>query len=219
MQVVQANGRGVVALGEAAVIDLDGRWANQRLDGGAGSAQAWINGGRVQLESSHDVSLAAGSRISVDAGGRVDLQGKASAGKGGDIALLADSSQVTTDGSGRLQLDGRLSGLGGTGAGTLQRATGGKVTLADRARDDGSLWLSPTLLRSGFGQYDINGHAGLEVADGTRLDVRAPTLRVRQAAADAATAGEGLDAWTAPLSMPGSRTSCSAVATSTLPVL
>ncbi|KOQ76888.1 filamentous haemagglutinin family protein [Stenotrophomonas maltophilia] len=199
MQVVQANGRGVVALGEAAVIDLDGRWANQRLDGGAGSAQAWINGGRVQLESSHDVSLAAGSRISVDAGGRVDLQGKASAGKGGDIALLADSSQVTTDGSGRLQLDGRLSGLGGTGAGTLQLATGGKVTLADRARDDGSLWLSPTLLRSGFDQYDINGHAGLEVADGTRLDVRAPTLRVRQAAADAATAGEGLEAWTAPL--------------------
>ncbi|MFE6190011.1 hypothetical protein ACFQ6U_37360, partial [Streptomyces sp. NPDC056465] len=49
------------------------------------------------------------------------------------------------------------------------------------------------------GQYDIIGHAGLEVADGTQLDVRAPTLRVRQAAADAATAGEGLEAWTAPL--------------------
>ncbi|HDS1146149.1 MULTISPECIES: filamentous haemagglutinin family protein [Stenotrophomonas] len=199
MQVVQANGRGVITLGAEAAVDLDGRWANQRLDEAAGSARPWIHGGRVQIESSHDVIIAAGSRIHVDGGGSVDLNGKVTGGKGGDIALLADSSQVSTDGSGRLALAGQLSGLGSSGAGTLQLATGGHVLLADSAGGEGSLWLSPTLLRSGFSRYDLNGHAGLDVAAATRLDVLAPSLRVREGAAGAASADEGLQAWTAPL--------------------
>lgn len=199
VQAVAGKGRGSVSLGASAVVELDGRWANQRLDDAAGSALPWINGGRVQLENSHDVSLAAGSRINVDAGGSVDLKGKVSGGKGGDVALLADSSQVSSDGSGRLALDGHLSGLGSSGAGTLQLASGGRVTLADTAGGDGSLWVSPTLLRSGFSRYDINGHAGLDVADGTTLQVLAPSLRVQAGAGNAASAAEGLLAWTAPL--------------------
>ena len=204
LHVVQADGRGVVALGSAAVLDLQGRWANQRLDAAAGSSQAWRDGGRVALESSHDVIVASGSRISVDAGGSVGLKGRASGGKGGDISLLADSTQVANDGSGRLTLQGELSGLGVSGAGRLQLASGGGIVVADSgaddsAPDDNRLWLAPGLFGSGFDRYDINGHGGLDVADGTTLTVHAPRLRLRDRAGDAASGAEALETWLPPL--------------------
>ncbi|WP_373401689.1 hypothetical protein, partial [Klebsiella pneumoniae] len=114
--------------------------------------------------------------------------------------LQANSSTVTTDGSGRVQLGegSRFSGRG-QGSGAFSLGTGGRVRVGDADPAGASLRLDTGLFGSGFAQYDINGHQGVEVADGARLVAALPGLRMTQDAQTATDRASALAAWDAPL--------------------
>ncbi|HBP04156.1 MAG TPA: hypothetical protein DD677_13920, partial [Stenotrophomonas sp.] len=59
--------------------------------------------------------------------------------------------------------------------------------------------LDPGLFGSGFAQYDINGHQGLEVTDGAQLVASLPGLQLTQGARMATDRASALAAWDAPL--------------------
>lgn len=195
------QGRSAVRIGEGARIDVGGGWSNALTQPGEGARQAWIDGGSVELQNSHDVVLGDGAAILADAGGLIDAKGKGQIGKGGSASLTASSAKVSADGSGRVVLGegSHFSGRGGSGRGSFSLASGGRVQIGEGGADDAALKLQASLFSSGFGSYDINGHQGLTVADGTQLVVAAPGLRMTDAARRAGSAAEALEAWDAPL--------------------
>lgn len=195
-------GRGAVDVASGAGFDLAGGWSNPFAVSDGGATQAWIDGGQLRINVSHDITMAEGARISVDAGGSIDAKGKGRVGKGGSVSLLAVSTDVATDGSGRLRIsDGvRFSALGG-GSGAFNLATGGKVVIGDEAPTSEALHLPAPLFSSGFSRYDIGGHNGLTVEDGVQLNVEQPVLRLAEGAQSASSREQGLQAWTPPLYM------------------
>ncbi len=123
----------------------------------------------MRFNSSHDIDVGQGAAILVDAGGAIDANGKGRVGKGGSVSLLAASTEVATDGSGRLGFGegARFSALGNGGATIL--ATGGAVSIGVPGTEASaaSLRLQAALFNSGFAGYDIAGHNGLTVEEGT----------------------------------------------------
>jgi filamentous hemagglutinin family protein len=205
-QALLKEGRSSVVLGDNVVVDLSGTWTNTLMQPDAGAGAAWMNGGRVVLENSHDVLVGDGSRILVDAGGHVNARGDAAGGDGGSVLMRADDARVSSDGSGRLTLGTGtvFSGLGVKGSGSFSLETGGEVWIGTStgARANAgvdSLLLENSLFSSGFSSYDINGHAGLEVADDASLQVLRPTLRAGTQAVRATDRATALEAWLAPL--------------------
>ena len=194
------EGRSEVALGEDARIDLSGTWSNQRVDSAATNRAAWVNGGSLELENSHDVRLGDRSQVILDAGGRVNANGDIAVGKGGSALLRADDARIGSDGSGRVLMgeNVRFSALGSEGSGSYSLETGGNVRIGSPGAAPG-LTLDPSLFASGFASYDINGHGGLEILDGTQLAVVRPVLRATTRAVDATDGGSALESWLAPL--------------------
>ncbi|MDV9043776.1 filamentous haemagglutinin family protein [Stenotrophomonas sp. RAC2] len=193
------SGRGAVDVAAGARIDLGGSWSNALAAPDGDPAQAWIDGGQMRLNSSHDIRVGEGAAILVDAGGAIDASGKGRVGKGGSVSLLAASTEVATDGSGRIRIgDGaRFSALG-NGSGNFTLATGGAVSIGALGTDASaaSLRLQAALFRSGFARYDIAGHNGLTVEDGTQLKVERPALRLAEGAQQALAREQGVQAWT-----------------------
>lgn len=192
-------GRGAVDVAAGARIDLGGSWSNALAAPDGDPAQAWIDGGQVRFNSSHDIRVGEGAAILVDAGGAIDASGKGRVGKGGSVSLLAASTEVATDGSGRIRIgDGtRFSALG-NGSGNFTLATGGAVSIGAPGTDASaaSLRLQSALFRSGFAGYDIAGHNGLTVEEGTQLLVERPALRLAEGAQQALAREQGVQAWT-----------------------
>ncbi len=121
-----ADGETRMRLGAEGFLDARGLWSNQRREALRASL-AHRDGGRVQVLSSQDVSLEAGSRIDVSSGGAVDADGELMGGRGGDITLSAATTVNENSGtprSGVLTLDGDLLGFGVDGGGTLTLRTG-----------------------------------------------------------------------------------------------
>ncbi len=199
-QALLRDGRGGVALGDNARIDLSGTWTNAVMEPGSTGRAAWIDGGSVKLESSHDVRLGAGSQVLVDAGGKVASRGDVSGGKGGSVLLRADDARVASDGSGRVTLgEGTtFSALGFTDSGRFTLETGGRVQVGGEPGADG-LNLDGSTFASGFASYDINGHTALDVADGALVQVLRPTLRPTAGVLAATDRGTALEPWLAPL--------------------
>lgn len=195
-------GRGAVDVATGAGFDLAGGWSNPLAVADAGATQAWIDGGQLRINASHDVTVGEGARISVDAGGSIDAKGKGRVGKGGSVSLLAASTDVATDGSGRLRIsDGvRFSALG-SGSGAFNLETGGKVVIGGQAPASDALRLQAPLFSSGFSRYDIGGHNGLTVEDGVQLNVDQPALHLADGAQGASRREQGLQAWTPSLYM------------------
>lgn len=193
------SGRGAVDVAAGARIDLGGGWGNALAAPDGGPAQAWIDGGQVRFNSSHDIHVGERAAILVDAGGAIDASGKGRVGKGGSASLLAASTEVGTDGSGRIRIgeDARFSALG-NGSGNFTLATGGVVSIGAPGTDASaaSLRLQPALFRSGFAGYDIAGHNGLTVEEGTQLQVERPALRLAEGAQQALAREQGVQAWT-----------------------
>lgn len=195
------DGRARTAIADGTRIDLSGEWSNAALGVPLDAGGAWTDGGRLSLSNSHDVRVGAGATVDVEAGAALDLRGKGRIGAGGSISLQANSSTVATDGSGRVQLGegSRFSGRG-QGSGTFSLGTGGRVRVGDAdPADPAALQVDAGLFGSGFAQYDINGHQGLEVADGTQLAARMPGLRMTADARVATDRKEALESWLAPL--------------------
>ncbi|OJH79856.1 MAG: transporter [Stenotrophomonas maltophilia] len=194
-----SSGRGALDVAAGARIDLGGGWSNALAAPEGGAAQAWIDGGQLRFNGSHDINVGEGARISVDAGGVIDANGKGRMGKGGSVSLLAASTEVATDGSGRLRIgkDARFSALG-NGSGNFTLATGGAVAIGAPGTDASasSLHLQEALFKSGFASYDIAGHNGLTVEEGTQLQVERPALRLPEGAQQALAREQGVQAWT-----------------------
>lgn len=194
-----SSGRGALDVAAGARIDLGGGWSNALAAPEGGAAQAWIHGGQLRFNGSHDIHVGEGARISVDAGGVIDANGKGRVGKGGSVSLLAASTEVATDGSGRLRIgkDARFSALG-NGSGNFTLATGGAVAIGAPGTEASaaSLHLQEALFKSGFAGYDIAGHNGLTVEEGTQLQVERPALRLAEGAQQALAREQGVQAWT-----------------------
>ncbi len=194
-----SSGRGALDVAAGARIDLGGGWSNALAAPEGGPAQAWIDGGQLRFNGSHDINVGEGARISVDAGGVIDANGKGRVGKGGSVSLLAASTEVATDGSGRLRIgkDARFSALG-NGSGNFTLATGGAVAIGAPGTEASaaSLHLQEALFKSGFAGYDIAGHNGLTVEEGTQLQVERPALRLAEGAQQALAREQGVQAWT-----------------------
>ena len=128
-----ADGEPRTRLGAEGFLDARGLWSNQRREAFRASL-AHRDGGRVQVISSQDVTLEAGSRIDVSSGGAVDADGELMGGRGGDITLSAATTvneNSGTPGNGVLTLDGDLRGYGVDGGGTLSIESGQAIVVGD----------------------------------------------------------------------------------------
>ncbi|MEI9993005.1 MAG: filamentous hemagglutinin family protein [Rhizomicrobium sp.] len=117
-----------VTLEAGATIDTRGLFTNAFLDPSDLAGEAFVNGGGVSLTAINGITLAAGSVIDASGGGFVSASGAATAGKGGDISLLADqydflssTTGVVSNFDAPLTIDGTLRSVGSTGGAlTLQ---------------------------------------------------------------------------------------------------
>ena len=194
--------QGSLRVADGVHLDASGRWSNQLLDADAGTLAAWRDGGRISLRNGGDVVLGDGSLLDVSSGASIGADGERRGGKGGDITLHASASTALAA-TGALQLGGELRGLGMTGAGTLSLRSG-RVNIGGSATDesDDTLYLAPEQFSLGFAHYKINGQAGLEVAEGTQVQVTRPVWRWTENASEVSGSdpgGRALEAWTPPL--------------------
>lgn len=181
---LDGEGRSRILLREGAAIDARGLWVNAALDSADTAKASRIDGGTVQLVSTHDVLLEAGSRIDVSSGAAVLAGGQVRGGHGGDITLTANAyTGASIPAAGRLTLDGSLSGHGVEGGGKLS-VGGSPVLIADAAAERAAdqLLLTADFFRKGFSAYEIrgsvNGPSPVTVAEGTAIDVTMPVYRL-----------------------------------------
>ncbi|VFR32203.1 Filamentous haemagglutinin family outer membrane protein associated with VreARI signalling system [plant metagenome] len=191
---------------EGVRLDARGLWTNQFQDPSDIENTAYRNGGRVSLRGTGDVNLAEGSVIDVSSGGVLTQKGTLQGGKGGSVTLAANAMNVTLVAQGgKLSLGGELRGHGVTGGGTLSITSGGAIVLGGEhqaAQDANALWLNPAIVQQGFGQYMVNGHGGVTVAEGAAIDVAMPVYRKTQEASamplSGASPDTALSLWTPP---------------------
>ncbi|MHA6192881.1 filamentous hemagglutinin family protein [Pseudomonas wadenswilerensis] len=193
---------GSLRVAEGVHLDASGRWSNQLLDADVGTLAAWRDGGRISLRNGGDVVLGDGTLLDVSSGASIGANGARQGGKGGSITLHASASTALAA-TGALQLGGALRGLGMTGAGTLSLHSG-RVNIGGSAADasDDTLYLAPESFSLGFARYEVQGQAGLEVAEDAQVRVSRPVLRWTENASQvssAAAPGQALEAWTPPL--------------------
>lgn len=188
-------GASSVRVADGVRLDASGLWSNLQLDPGDISALPYQNGGSIALKTGGAIALGAGSVLDVSSGAVLLNSGKVQGGKGGDVTLSSLN--------GGLSLGGELRGQGVKGGGTLQLQAG-KVLISDTATSAaaGTLLLDGGFFKKGFSAYDIIGNDGLEVAEGTRVDVTLPVYRQGAGAPGVATGGalgSALETWTPPL--------------------
>ncbi|MNR78006.1 Heme/hemopexin-binding protein precursor [compost metagenome] len=190
------NGTSSVTLHNGVTLDVSGRWVNQMLAPEQASGLAYLNGGSVKLESTQDVNLAQGSVIDASSGAAIQDKGKQKGGKGGNVSLLANAGNLPVNGNGVLTLDGEIRGYGVAGGGTLKLETGNAVVIGGATPAAGALNLTAAQLQTGFSKYDINGQAGLQVADGAKLDVLMPVYRYASNSVNSLDGRQALEVWT-----------------------
>ncbi|EPJ7847397.1 filamentous hemagglutinin family protein [Pseudomonas aeruginosa] len=192
-----AGQRAALTLGDGVTLDVRGLWSNQ-VQGGVDADRAYLDGGRISLRSSGDLSLGDGSRIDVSSGAALLADGKQVGGKGGDLTLSANTGSAAGDG--RLQLGGELAGHGVAGAGTLS-VQAPRVSIGAAAQD-GTLALAAGFFDKGFASYQVIGEQGLEVAEGAQVKVLRPLYRFRDDAVSVASGADpllALEPWLTPL--------------------
>ncbi|WP_085603131.1 MULTISPECIES: filamentous haemagglutinin family protein [unclassified Pseudomonas] len=168
-------------IAEGVLLDTRGLWSNLRTNPDDNASLAYLNGGLISIRSSGDIDVAAGSLLDVSSGGAVLANGKTRGGKGGDLTL--ESSAISAPGKTRLNLDGELRGYGVTGGGTLTvQANKILIGQTDKTLADNTLQLSADLFGKGFSAYNLIGLSGLDVAEGTAIDVNMPVYRFGDAA-------------------------------------
>jgi filamentous hemagglutinin family protein len=167
-----------VTLGGTAMIDVAGRWINDRT--GTGLPDLFIDGGSVKIAAEQgDLKLEAGSRIDASGGGWLAADGRVKGGAGGAIDLSATTVKAGGAPS-SLILDGKLT------AGALQH--GGSLRLRSNqvvignasaavdhaATGEQALVLAPSFFQSGgFADFDIGSTKyGVTIADGTQINLQ-----------------------------------------------
>ena len=186
-----AAGAGTVNVASGVKLDASGRWNNLPLNPSDTSGLAYVNGGKVSLRGTGNVSLAQGSVVDASSGATLGVDGKLIGGKGGDVTLGA---------LGALALDGEIRGYGVTGGGTLALQAR-KVQIGDSgtAPAADTLKLAGDFFNKGFSAYDITGNEGLLVTDGTQVDVTTPVYRLGEQTSATPTGSDpatALERWT-----------------------
>lgn len=129
LQVVPQGYAEAVKVAPGVHLDARGLWSNLESDPGLIAGLPYVNGGKVSLKSTGDITLAAGSVIDVSSGAALLETGKLNGGKGGDISVLTNVPQNGAPKASVLQLNGELRGYGVKGGGTLQIEHGGVVSI------------------------------------------------------------------------------------------
>ena len=173
------GGIGTVVIKAGSVLDVSGKWTNALIDRDDLIGQAYVNGGRVLLEATGDVRFERGSLIEASSGATLLSNGKLVGGRGGDVSLIADSPRLVATTGGALSLDGDISAYGVIRGGTLEIVSGAAIVIGGSVPDQsGTLRLDSAIFSRGFSDYQINGHQGVVVAPGTKIDVVAPVYRL-----------------------------------------
>ncbi len=182
-----------VSVADGVKLDASGLWSNLQLDPDDLSALPYQNGGSVSVQVSGAVALGAGSVVDVSSGAALLSSGKFQGGKGGNVSLFA--------GSGELTLGGELRGQGVKGGGTLD-IRAGNVLISDAAdaaaAAAGTFVVRGDFFNKGFSAYNLTGNQGLEVAEGTQVNVSMPVYRQGDALglATGSVPGAALESWT-----------------------
>ncbi|WAF83488.1 filamentous hemagglutinin family protein [Metapseudomonas otitidis] len=195
------SGSASVRVGAGVRLDASGLWSNLLREPDDTRALPYLNGGSVSLRSSGNTLLEAGSTVDVSSGAALLANGRLQGGKGGHVTLAASAGNRGD--SGVLSLGGALRGEGVKGGGTLSLQAA-RVLIADNAPSalTGTLVLRGDFFDKGFSVYEVRGNRGLEVAEGTRVEVTQPLYRQASGAGNLATGGalsEALERWLPPL--------------------
>ncbi|WP_374673712.1 filamentous haemagglutinin family protein [Ideonella sp.] len=207
---VELNARqGQARLESGGQVQLQGRFVNTLQDGPR-PTQATV-GGSFSASGGQGVTLAAGSVVDVSGGAVVDEDGRVRGGDAGRIAL-AHTAAAAGDAPG-LVMDGTLRGeaLGAAAGGSLG-LTAPQIQVGGTPAEPGTLTLdAASLLQGGFASLTLDGRHQLEVAAGSRTELRRDEYRVdpRDAALlasggdwrDLATAGPAPGVTPAPVSL------------------
>ncbi|MBP6707301.1 MAG: hemagglutinin, partial [Achromobacter sp.] len=195
-----ASARLLVAPGVA--LDVSGLWSNARREPTRVGDMAYRNGGQIALRGTGAVVVEKGADLNADAGASVSAAGKLTGGKGGDVTVEMARPTGSAPGPGTVgvKFDGAAHSYGVAGGGIFRLSTT-KVRIGGTSVDAGGIVLSESLFQTGFSRYDINGDAGLEVANGAVLRPVMPVYRSRPSVAigNAATQAEALELWTPPV--------------------
>lgn len=168
------NGNFPLQLTATSKLDVSGSWLNDLLgmnQNATAPLPLLIDGGRIDVAASGDLTVAAGARLLADGGAR--LNGAAlDGGDGGAIALASRGRDLLDTGS-RLRLEGELSALGFGRGGNL-RLEANAIQVGGSSADPNTLVLdSGFFQRGGFGDYALvaNMH-GVEVLSNTIIELR-----------------------------------------------
>ncbi len=198
----EAGKQAALRVASGVLLDARGGWSNLKQDPTAQRGLPWLDGGRIALRATGDVAVDAGSLLDVSSGASLMPNGEVRGGRGGSVTLEANVLALSSPTAGKLALSGQVRGYGMAGAGKLAVASGGRIVLGGPALDDGALRLDPALFQSGFANYDVNGHGGLQVAAAADIDVLVPVLRLQRAAGSLPDSGadptDVLSVWTPP---------------------
>jgi filamentous hemagglutinin family protein len=177
------GGKPSITLASGASLDTHGLWTNTRLDPAHPAGLAYVNAGNVVVQSSGGVTLSAGSTINVSSGGGFLDTGASLSGKGGNLAITADTTVGQSPniiGTSPVFLDATILGYASGGGGTLALTApyvqfGGTGTAPNNA-----ITLSSANLSTGFSSYVINGVTGLQVLPGTQITAVQPIYVLNQ---------------------------------------
>ncbi len=169
-----------LSLGERALIDVSGRWINDRLAvlGASQLESRVLDGGTIALSASGDLTLAAGSRLAANGGAAVSESSRFTGGKGGGIDLSSSSSFGATS----LILGGAIEAYALDSGGSLSlKSNAFRIDAAPAEMRAGVTHLAPGFFQQGgFSRYSLSANAGgVELAADTALSLQAVNLLPR----------------------------------------
>lgn len=172
-----------LSVGADVTIDTGGAWINDNpLLGANLNAPVNMDAGAIKLTSDGSVQVAQGANLLANGGAWLNAKGKLQGGKGGDVTVSAS----------RFEYGGTLEYSGNASSHSLEQ--GGKLTLAGAGfhigppapgvndNAPGVIQLAADELRAGgFSKLVLDaGLNGIDVADGTRIDLVGEQFRMRE---------------------------------------
>lgn len=169
-----------LVIANGASLSTSGVWVNDLLDGVLSVKPLALDGGKIVLDSAHDLDIQSGSRLAVDGGGQFTVKRALKKGNAGSITLSTGSGYGIYGLGNSLYLDGTLSGMalgkGGTLSITTSQLTLGAVPTVDTrswsdaerlaADRQGYTATAGLVDRGGFYNFTFTGRTALTVAAG-----------------------------------------------------